>query len=244
MTQETWTFTGPGGPWDFTGYFSEPFAWLVPGTEPYPLPVSPTTLVNVIPSYPYIQYNDDASVQAFVQAFNQMAQQYVNTFNQLNLPIYTSNTIVGPLLDWVATGLYGYPRPGLPTAGITAKGPYNTYAYNSAIAYGGNTLGENQTFTATSDDIYKRCLTWAFYKGDGKQFNIPWLKRRIVRFLTGANGTAPDIDSTYNISITFTGAYAATITIATTTISTILKAGVVSGALQLPFQIDWTVTLT
>jgi hypothetical protein len=56
---------------------------------------------------------------------------------------------------------------------------------------------------ATSDDVFRRCITWNFYKGDGNTFNIRWLKRRIQRFLNGVNGTAPNIDNTYGISVSF-----------------------------------------
>ena len=54
-----------------------------------------------------------------------------------------------------------------------------------------------------SDDVMKRCMTWQLYKGDGKTFNIEWLKRRVMRFLIGANGTDPGVNQTYQISVTF-----------------------------------------
>jgi hypothetical protein len=46
-------------------------------------------------------------------------------------------------------------------------------------------------------------MTWNFYKGDGRTFSVRWLKRRVMRFLTGANGTDPGVDNTYQISVTF-----------------------------------------
>jgi hypothetical protein len=54
-----------------------------------------------------------------------------------------------------------------------------------------------------SDDVYQRCMTWALYKGDGTLFNIRWLKRRIMRFLEGTNGTDPGVNQTYQISVRF-----------------------------------------
>lgn len=54
-----------------------------------------------------------------------------------------------------------------------------------------------------NDDVYKRVVTWAFFKSDGKTFNIRWLKRRIMRFLAGVNGVDPGINQTYQISVTF-----------------------------------------
>src|SRR5579859_3473841 len=90
-----------------------------------------STLQEVIPSYLYVEYNDDEDLQAFVTAFNAIAQQYVDFFNQINLPIYTSSSISGALLDWVAQGIYGMTRPSLPGAGSTLiYGPFNTYAFN------------------------------------------------------------------------------------------------------------------
>lgn len=54
-----------------------------------------------------------------------------------------------------------------------------------------------------TDDVYKRVVTWAFYKGDGKVFNIRWLKRRVMRFLEGTNGADPGVDQTYQVSVRF-----------------------------------------
>lgn len=123
-----------------------------------------------IPAYSYVQYADDSDIQAFNTNYNAMAQAYVTWFATSNLPIYTQQT--GPLLDWVANGLYGFVRPMLQGALVP-------------------------------DDVFQRCITWAFYKGDGKIFNIRWLKRRIMRFLEGTNGTDPHVDQTYQISVTF-----------------------------------------
>jgi hypothetical protein len=53
--------------------------------------------------------------------------------------------------------------------------------------------------TLATDEVYKRVVTWAFYKGDGKVFNIRWLKRRVMRFLEGTN----DINQTYQVSVRF-----------------------------------------
>src|SRR5262245_51754337 len=43
-----------------------------------------------------------------------------------------------------------------------------------------------------NDDVYRRLLTWHFYKGDGKYASVEWLKRRIWRFCYGKNGTSPE----------------------------------------------------
>ncbi len=206
-------------------------------------PPQNTSIQNTIKGYIYEEYNDDDNVVALMDGYNAYSQAYLDYMNGLELPIYTNGTIVGTLLDWVANGLYGFPRPGLPSPGYPAIGPYNTAIYNT-ISYNGYTPPVNSTFTLTTDDIYKRCLTWLFYKGDGHQFNIKWLKRRVARFLFGENGTDFNIDQTYGISVAFTGPYAATITTPTSPVAIIFAAAVAAGVLELPFQIVWSVVLT
>ncbi len=132
-------------------------------------------LALTIPSYLYYEYSDDADLQGFVAAYNTLAQQYVDWFNQVSLPVYTGPLLTGSLLDWVASGLYGIDRPALAGA------------------------------TLVTDDVFQRVISWHFYKGDGKVFDVRWLKRRIMRFLIGANGTDPGINQTYQISVRFMG---------------------------------------
>lgn len=206
------------------------------------------TLQTVPPSYLYGEYADDDDLQAFVASYNAYAQQYLNSFNQLNLPVYTSAGITGALLDWVGAGIYGYPRPSLPGTPLSIIGPYNTYAYDANLPLNTEKV-TTATSYATTDDIYKRCLTWHFYKGDGKTCTIPWLKRRLMRFLLGTNGTAPNIDSTTPISLTF-GSGEIFVTITRTATSTFsdaiadaLQSGILSGALETPFQYAFNVTV-
>lgn len=205
---------------------------------PPPLPQLP--IQQTIPSYLYQQYQDDETLQAFVSAYNQMTQQYINTFVQINLPIYTGGLIAGALLDWVGNGLYGVIRPTLASGGTSSIGPYNTAAYNT-ITYNGFKLGNPSQYVVASDDIYKRCITWNFYKGDGTQMNIRWLKRRIQRFLTGTNGVDPGIDQTYNVSVSFETGKVVHIRVLSGSINT-LQSAILSGALQLPFQYTYSVT--
>lgn len=56
-----------------------------------------------------------------------------------------------------------------------------------------------------TDDVFKRIISWHFFKGGGKVFDVRWLKRRIMRFLAGINGTDPGIDQTYQVSVRFVG---------------------------------------
>jgi hypothetical protein len=165
-------------------------------------PKGPTGRLITLLSYLYQEYSDDEDLQAFVDAQNQWQQDFTDTFNGLNLPYYVSARISGELLDWVGEGLYGYPRPYTSVGFFHRIGPYNTFAFETLeynrlkkISSSNNVIGD--------DDTYKRCLTWHFYKGDGKYFNVRWLKRRVWRWIIGVNGAAPPIQDTYRVSITF-----------------------------------------
>lgn len=185
----------------FSGYVLQPDKNFKESEAEFP-PAGYTTLTQTIPSYLYKQYEDDDDLQAFVGSYNAMAQQYVDWFVTIGLPIYTKDPISGPLLDWVAAGLYGMVRPALPSGLRQNVGPLNTYAFNTWALNQLRMVSSGELFT-TTDDIFRRIITWHFYKGDGKVFDIRWLKRRIMRFLTGEDGTAGDTDSTYPVSVTF-----------------------------------------
>jgi hypothetical protein len=165
-------------------------------------PTGPTSLLATIPSYLYQEYSDDDDLQAFVASYNALAQEYVNWFAAANLGDYTSEIVVGALLDWVAEGLYGMARPTLASGRAQYLGPFDTARFN-ALQFNGQKRIGSANYQVTSDDVFKRILTWHVYKGDGKVFDVRWLKRRVMRFLIGANGTAPNIDETYQISVTF-----------------------------------------
>ena len=190
-----------------------------PQTGTFP-PTGPTTLTQTIPSYAYEQYADDDDVLSFVMAYNGLAQQFVSWFVNIGLPVYTSPNISGSLLDLVAAGIYGQVRPSLSSGQNKDLGPFNTYAYN-ILAFNRREIVGPTNVTVTSDDIFRRIITWNFYKGDGDQFNVRWLKRRLMRFLIGTNGTAPNIDNTYPISVTFGsgGLVSIRITVGTRTIT-------------------------
>ena len=203
-------------------------------------PAGAVTQQNVIPSTIFVQFNDDDNIQAFTAAYNAYAQTYIDWFNSANIALYTTDPVSGSFLDFVGTNLYGYPRPGLPEPGTPLLGAYNTTEYNT-LAYGGEVLATGGSTIATSDDIYRRCLTWHFYKGDGPQLTVSWLKRRVTRFLYGVNGVDFPIVYTPNVDITFTGLRAATITVPNIPAGVILQAAVEAGILEMPFQVDWTV---
>lgn len=205
-------------------------------------PLAPTTVQNIIPSYLYVQYQDDDHLQAMVEAYNIYAQAYLTYLNGLNLPIYSAATISGSLLDWVALGIYGFTRPVFSNPGTPGRGPFNTWLFNS-ITYNTGTAGLPSGFTLASDDIFKRVLTWHLYKGDGKVFSVSWLKRRVARFIYGLNGEDRVVNP-YLISVDITGRFAATITVPDAFIGEVFQQAVAQGVLELPFQITWTVTLS
>jgi hypothetical protein len=212
-------------------------------------PAGPTTLTQVLKAYVYKQYEDDQNIQAFNASFNTIAQQYMTFLVGLNLPVYTQLT--GSLLDWIAQGLYGIARPSLQFGGVTGVGPLNTYGPNTA-GIGLNvflTTGSITNFNV-NDDIFKRIITWNFFKGDGFYYSIPWLKRRVMRFLTCPNGTATNIDNTYPVSVKYGSGNTVLITISVTPgdassllVADIFQAAVASGVLQLPFQYSFTVSV-
>lgn len=198
-------------------------------------------LDKILPSYLYLQYQDDDNLQAFVDVYNSQAQAYLDWFYTINLPIYTSTTISGSLLDWAAQGLYGIPRPVLATGVNQNLGPYNTWELNQIQIDGSEIINTGQYYL-TNDDLFKRCLTWNLYKGDGKVMNVRWLKRRFMRFLTGANGVDPGIDSTIPISIAFGANRAVTVTITRNdnmSYSAQMISAIQQGVLVLPWEYNF-----
>lgn len=157
-------------------------------------------LQAVIPAYLYAQYSGDANMQAFISAYNGMAQGYLDWFNNNPLGVYTNPNMTGDFLDWIGTELYGISRPVLGSTTVSSLGEYAS-AYYSELAYGEFIVSESGRSQAVGDDIYKRYLTWMLYLGDGKQMSIPWLKRRIARFIYGSNGGDVPVSEFQNISI-------------------------------------------
>ena len=165
---------------------------------------SQAPLPAVVPAYVYVQYNDDPYVTAFFTAYNELAQGYLNWFNETPLPVWTIPSISGGLLDFIGSNLYNTPRPVISSessssSGAMATDPMATQAMASFLL---NTSGTAQS---ASDDLYKRVLTWVLYRGDGKQATIEWLRRRIARFLYGANGGDIDVGLITNVSISDQG---------------------------------------
>jgi hypothetical protein len=212
----------------------------VPGTFP---PAASTALQKIIPSYLYEQYKDDEDLQAFVRAYNESQQQYLDWFNQAGLPIYTGSLIAGALLDWVAEGLYGMKRPTLASGSNQDLGPFNTVMFNQLMFNEVTYVGADN-ITATNDDIFKRIMTWRLYRGDGKIFNVYWLKRRIIRFLNYPNGGSGIIDNTYPVAVSFDTGNIVNIFLPPVPNATTLKEAIESGSVELPFQFSFNVVIT
>lgn len=202
-------------------------------------------LTKVLPAYLYQQYTEDPyseDLQAFFTAYNNDSQARLDATNNLNLPIYTKQS--APLLDWTVYGIYGYTRPtlGAPTQ-FSPLNVYNTVPYNT-IAYSQDTEIAPSNYYAVNDDIFKRIVTWNFYKGDGFQFNCQWLKRRIKRFLFGVKGVDFPIDNTYEISVTYGANNVINILIPHTSVSGIFESALLSGVLNVPFEYTYTIALS
>ena len=164
------------------------------------------TTTEIIKSYPYVQFADDENITAWFDAYNSYAQQYLDWFNNTPLAVYTRSEISGALLDWVANGVYGCYRTPIAFGNSRSIGPLNTYTPNYIPFNQGKELSDVASFTMT-DDIFKRVITWNFYKGDGVQISIPWLKKRIARF-TGLNfmDISVTVGANKSVTVKVTGA--------------------------------------
>ncbi|MGG5195353.1 hypothetical protein ACFMPF_23685 [Citrobacter sp. S5] len=60
-------------------------------------------LEDIIKSYLYTQYNDDDDIQAFVTAYNTMAQEIYSWMTNANLPIFVGGYNAGDQLRKVRT---------------------------------------------------------------------------------------------------------------------------------------------
>lgn len=152
-------------------------------------------LQTIIPSYLYEEYRDDPNLQAFVDAYNQLAQSYLTWFNYTPLGVYANPNVTGPLLDWIGQGVYGLPRPVFSSIRTRFSAGLNAFPVN-AVAVNGSRYFRSGNATVASDDYYKRVLTWWLYAqtvgvgtaSAGRYFNIEVLRLRVARFLYCPNG--------------------------------------------------------
>ena len=163
-------------------------------------------ITHQIPAYVYVQYDDDANVSAFFYSYNALSQANLDQVNNYQLPVYLNQT--GNLLSWAASSIYGVFRPSLSSGGPRAVGPINTFEFN-ANEFNESKFVNSSTNYIADDLTYQRIIQWNTFKGDGYQFSIRWLKRRVERFLRGA--IFPD--QTYEVSVRFTSPYDVLITV-------------------------------
>lgn len=191
---------------------------------------APPPLQTILPSYAYLQYSADEDIVAWHTAYTGLAQSYLDWFNATPLgvyapfseqlaqvyataiqPLYTQtgqavvvsvqeSGVTGPLLDWTATGIYGIARPVLSSLKTQYLGGLGAFSLGT-VALGGDQYLQSGTATVASDDIYKRVLTWWLYRGDGKLFSSTWLRRRVARFIYGANGEDVGFDQFSSVSL-------------------------------------------
>jgi hypothetical protein len=226
-------------------------------------------LQTIFPAYVYGQYSDDPDIQAFFAAINQLGQGYLDWFLQTPLSVYTNDAINGSLLDWVGEGVYGISRPVVSTLTTTTKGQVASYAVNT-LALNRHLITRSGTVSVATDDIYKRVLTWHLYLGDGRQMSIQWLRRRVARFLFGADGTDIPVSYLQQVSITqpplppigalntvpintaaldthrrrtALAAHSLVITIPTSPVAQIFQVLLSQGYLSVPFQVQLSVVL-
>lgn len=203
-------------------------------------------LLKIPPSYLYMEYADDTDLQCYREAFNEYAQEYLDWFNTVCLGDYRSTDITGSFLDWIAAGIYGLKRVPLSTSLTTAFGAYATVPF-ADLAYAGLYIDDNSTTANMSDDIFKRTMTWNLYEGDGFQFTTTWLKRRVMRFLTGANGNDGPFTNTQYVSVVWDARYSAQValTIPTTmnSVASTLALCISNGILNLPLGYNITISI-
>lgn len=180
-----------------------------------------------------------------IAAYNDIAQDYLDWFNGICLGDYTSSVVAGPLLDWLAAGIYGMYRVPLGISTTSTKGALNTVIFNGVV-FNGELAQTSGTSSPMTDDIFKRCITWNFYKGDGTQFSTRWLKSRITRFLTGVDGTTNTFSQTYSVSVVFPSTSQVNITLphAYSQIGGVFSLCLASGILNVPLGLTINVTIS
>ena len=197
---------------------------------------------GVLKSYAYQQYSWSSDIQAFFTSLNTILQGYLTWFYETPLSVYTAPGISGPLLDWTATGIYGIARPVLGTETTVSSGPLGTNLLGTHT-FGVLSITNSGTTATVTDDIYKRTMTWILYRGDGLRFCIPWLLRRVERFLGGVNGADVPLDLATRPTVTVSGA-AFTVTVPSANpASVILQQLVAQGFLPFPAPYTFTVTV-
>ncbi|MXV43589.1 hypothetical protein GS501_00655 [Saccharibacter sp. 17.LH.SD] len=162
-----------------------------------------TTLLA--PATPYQQFSDDADIIAFFEAYNALMQEIIFWMVGHPMALYIGPALTGNLLSYCALCLYGQFRYRISYVELrSVTGAIDTTTINR-LSVDETVIDKRYIGNSISDDLFKRILTWNFYKGDGLNFSIPWLKRRIMRFLTGDDGHAWRFNSTDPVSVRLEG---------------------------------------
>lgn len=162
-----------------------------------------TTLLA--PAYPYHQFSDDQNIVALFAAYNRLAQDTLSWMVTHPMALYTGPALSGDFLTYCALCLYGQFRYRISYTELRdVTGEIDSSMINR-LAVNETPIDKRYSGSAISDDLFKRILTWNLYKGDGLCFSIPWLKRRIMRFLTGEDGHAWRFNSTAPVSVRCVG---------------------------------------
>lgn len=206
-------------------------------------------LTDTMKAYLYTAYNDDDDVRAFFTAYNMISQQFYDWMQNVNMPIFSGGYNAGDQLYWLVYGIYGVTPPSMVSSKKFTYGPYSRIIFND-MPYNKYKVESENTQIVTSDDVFKRILTWNFYKGDGFTFSATWLKRRVRRFLEGANGTDITNDQQWGVSVAFDGAGGITIALHSAnaayidlSFANIFKSAFDNNLLHMPFWASVTVTV-
>lgn len=205
----------------------------------------PVPLSDVIPSYVYQQYADDANIQALVSAYNELTQAYLDWFNDVPIAIYTSPPISGLLLDWIGAGVYGITRPVFSSLTTTYE-PADIDGFTiDTVAIDDSSSFQTGSAVIANDDYYKRVITWHTYIGDGRMTTFDVIRKRVARFLYGPNGSDITLAQAMNVSVAVGASHNdVTITIPSSTASLYFQQALNAGILAFPFQLQPTVVIT
>ncbi|MDF7675085.1 hypothetical protein PT277_05140 [Acetobacteraceae bacterium ESL0709] len=151
--------------------------------------------------HPYNQFTDDEDIAAFFTAFYKIARQTISWMAEHPFAFYVGPQLTGGFLNYCTYCLYGQFRYKISYVQVQHyTGSINEEEINIK-SIDEETITKTYLGTSISDDLHKRITTWNFYKGDGLNFTIPWLKRRVMRFLTGDNGHTGKFNNCVPVSV-------------------------------------------
>jgi hypothetical protein len=125
-------------------------------------------------------FEKSPDVNAIVDASNAELNTCIENLRNLSVAQYNDKCC--DWLDWFALGVYGFQRPIIAIDDtVRADGGWGSFGWGTH-GWGYGILGNNPSFESVPDDIFIKTLQWHLYRGDGFQFCISWLRRRIQRF--------------------------------------------------------------